>query len=642
MTTLLDKIDSNSTGLRICEEATLKTLPAAASQVWYPAEPNSYSNFGGQLKLVARRPINASRQNQKGVVVDLDASGGINQDFTQTNHLRLLRGFFFASIREQYDSGSIDNENSVVSNADTSNDTFRMAYADDLGKVIANDLLFATGFAAPANNAVHLVVSSTKVKAGGTLTSSANFADAETVTIGTKVYTFQTVLTNVDGHILIAGTEALSLVALKNAINLTGVAGTDYALATTIHPDVTATSTTIHTVVVAAKKNGRAGNLIATTETSATAAWGAVTLTGGQGDIAVSTNLTTETPPATARVQVVGYQFPVGDLTVDVSNTLPRLVSATIDCTTLALVPGQFIFVGGDLAAQAFAGAVNNGWARVYSVAVGYIQLDKTTSTMATDAGTAKTVRIFFGKVLKNETAESGLIHRRSFQLERDLGQKDTAIAGHQSEVLIGSIPNQFTLNVKQGDKLNADMSFVSCDVEDRTQADGLKSAAGGGVQAPALVSEDAFNDSNDISRLRLTILDRVTTNPTALIGFVKDFNIVVNNNVKPSKAVAVLGAFEATAGQFDVTGKITAYFSDIAAVVAVRNNNDVTFDFVFARSNVGFAWDIPLVALGDGRANVAQDAEIELPLDMNAAADRVFNHTLCLTVYSYLPNAAM
>jgi hypothetical protein len=37
-----------------------------------------------------------------------------------------------------------------------------------------------------------------------------HYGNAETVTIDGKVYTFQTVLTNVDGHVLIAGTEAAS------------------------------------------------------------------------------------------------------------------------------------------------------------------------------------------------------------------------------------------------------------------------------------------------------------------------------------------------------------------------------------------------------------------------------------------------
>lgn len=74
----INKIDSNVTGLRYSEEDSLEVL--AGSPVWYPLEPNGYKDFGSDIKTVSRSPISTSRQRKKGVVTDLDASGG----FTQT------------------------------------------------------------------------------------------------------------------------------------------------------------------------------------------------------------------------------------------------------------------------------------------------------------------------------------------------------------------------------------------------------------------------------------------------------------------------------------------------------------------------------------------------------------------------------
>jgi hypothetical protein len=118
-------------------------------------------------------------------------------------------------------------------------------------------------------------------KAAGVLTLTGQPLDTETVTIGTKVYTFQTVLTNVDGNVLIGATAEDSADNLVAAINLTTGAGTDYATAMTIHPTVAAADGTGTTVDLTAKEEGVAGNLIATTETLTNGSFGAVTLENG-------------------------------------------------------------------------------------------------------------------------------------------------------------------------------------------------------------------------------------------------------------------------------------------------------------------------------------------------------------------------
>ncbi len=117
--------------------------------------------------------------------------------------------------------------------------------------------------------------------ASGLLTLTGNANDTETVVIDAKTYTFQTVLTNVDGNVLIGGTAAATLFNLLSAINLGGVPGVQYAASTTLHPTVTASSGVGDSMVATAKTAGSAGNSIATTETMALGSWGAATLAGG-------------------------------------------------------------------------------------------------------------------------------------------------------------------------------------------------------------------------------------------------------------------------------------------------------------------------------------------------------------------------
>jgi hypothetical protein len=126
----------------------------------------------------------------------------------------------------------------------------------------------------------------TFLKAGAnaeqTLTLTANAGNTETVTIGAKTYTFQTVLTNTDGNVFIGATMSDTLNNLRAAINLDpAVAGTLYAAATVVHPTARAVRGAGNTLVARAKTAGTGGNSLATTETLANGSWGAATMAGG-------------------------------------------------------------------------------------------------------------------------------------------------------------------------------------------------------------------------------------------------------------------------------------------------------------------------------------------------------------------------
>lgn len=114
----------------------------------------------------------------------------------------------------------------------------------------------------------------------------ANPADTEDVTIDVKVYTFQTVLTDVDGNVLIGADAAESRDNLTAAVNLDTGAGTRYAQAMTLHPTVEAIPVAATDNMTArAKDIGVLGNAIAIAEGLVDAGnlWfgGAVFLSGG-------------------------------------------------------------------------------------------------------------------------------------------------------------------------------------------------------------------------------------------------------------------------------------------------------------------------------------------------------------------------
>ena len=500
---MANKIDSNETGLAFAEEQTLKTLPG--TPVWYPLEPNSYKDFGGQIATVARNPINPSRQRKKGVTTDLDASGGFMQDLTSGNSTRLMQGFFFADAREKASTEKLAAAKIPITSVDAATDQYRAATG--LAGFPAGSIVLASGFSNTANNGIKYVV---------------------------------------------------------------------------------------------------------------TSAAGAITVGDG---LAIEAS-----PPAAAKVETVGFRFAIGTMSIALNGNMVRLASSGTDLTTLGIIPGEWVFVGGDGAGAAFAN--NRGFARASVITATYIEFDKTDWEGVVEAGTSITLSIFTGLVIRNEN-NPALIKRRTYNVERTLGNDGNGI---MSEYLVGAVPNELMVNMPQAEKVTMDMSFVALDNEQRNGTTGPK--AGTRV---VLAPEDAYNTSNDFSRIKLASISATDSSPAPLFAFATELSLSLNNNVTPNKAVAVLGAFDTSSGTFEVGGKLTAYFADIAAVQAVRNNADITLDIIMVKNNKGLLFDIPLLSLGDGRLNVEQDKPIMVPLE-NMAAESKFGHTLLFQSFAYLP----
>lgn len=504
-----NKVDSNITGLAIAEEQCLKQLPD--TPVWYGREPNSYSDFGGEITTTARSPIISSRQKQKGVVTDMSASGGYNEDFTPTNFIRLLQGFMFADAREQPTTKPLNAAQNVILSTSAKDLSYKATSAFNGFEV--NDLVHASGFNVPTNN----------------------------------------------------GLKRISGIG-ENAI----------------------------------------------------AVWG---------------NMADETPSDNAVVTRVGREFESGDVVCYYENGVFRLVANKGTFDGLKLIGGAWLFLGGD-ADENNIGS-NIGFARVSSVSSDNktVYFDLTTWYPSSDKGEGKKVRVYVGTVIRNESDPS-LIKRRSYQLERTLG---TDAYGMQSEYIIGAVPDEFKLTIPQADKMTADLTYTACDYEQRNGTQGLKS----GVRVAA-TSEDAYNSTSDVYRTRMVVKSATSTNPNALFGYISEGSIDVKNNLSANKAVGVLGAFDMSAGTFEVTGSVTAYFTDVAATQAIRNNADVGWHSIYVKgsANKGAIYDLPLISLGGGRISIEADNPITIPIDTNAA-ESSFGHTLLTEFFQYLPNKA-
>lgn len=425
------KIDSNVVGLNYAVEECLGVLPNTPK--WQALEPNSFSDFGGELSTTQRTPLSISRQNQKGVVTDLSVKGGFNIDFTQNNLNQLLEGVFFADTRTK----------------------------------------------------------------------------------------------------------------------------TNYQF------------------------------------------------TGASGDIKFAS-----------------------------ASNIYSLTATAGDFTTLGLVEGEWIFVGGDNPNERFdtAGAF---YARVSKIEAKKLTFDNGTfkAGLSADAGAGKTIKIFMGAVLKNERT-TDLIKRKSYCFERTLG-KDLSTNQKQAEYISGAVLGEFSLEAKQGEMLKADLSFTATNNEYRTGAllsDGKLTAS---------LAESGINTTSDIRSIRLSLVDDTNSTSTPLFAYVTEASVEVNNNLSENKALGTFGAIDVSAGNFEVSGKTTAYFTTVQAIEAVRKNADVGLYALFATKQKGFIFDIPLVGLGGGTLNVEKDNPITLELEASGAENK-FGYTMMYVNFPVLPKVAM
>lgn len=121
-----------------------------------------------------------------------------------------------------------------------------------------------------------------------TLTSTGVANNNETMTIGTRVYTFKTTLTGAANEILIGAAATNTLDNIKDAINGTAIVagpGTGYGVGTVRNMDFTAGTKTATTLVISSTDTNANGNT-ATTDTLVNFSFtGATTSAGTLGSI---------------------------------------------------------------------------------------------------------------------------------------------------------------------------------------------------------------------------------------------------------------------------------------------------------------------------------------------------------------------
>jgi|GEM_PF-3854247 len=389
-------------------------------------------------------------------------------------------------------------------------------------------------------------------------------------------------------------------------------------------------STTTYNAASGLTTLGVAGHLVLAESFTNSATNGLKLVASGSSTTVVTTGLTNETPPAGAKLTLVGHQFGSADVAATLAGSFATLTSAASAFVTglPGVAAGEWIIVGGDDANTFFA-TCPLFMGRVRTIAAGTIVLDDVITlggaSFSADAGTGKTIQIFTGGKLTNGSTRQ-LIHS-----EVQLGQGATAT---QAMYLTGGVANTLTIGVPSKSKIIGDIAY-NCHgyyFKSGESGDEIVSAT-----RTSDAAEDPFNTATDIKALKLSVADDDSIHD-ALFAYAVEGSIEINNNVFVENALGVFGPHNIDCGTFFCDLKLNAFFEGTDAMESLAENQNIQCTKVIAQSSTqkGFIFDVPRGTLG-GNVELSKDQSIKAPLTLSGARSR-FGHTLMINYFAYYP----
>lgn len=334
-----------------------------------------------------------------------------------------------------------------------------------------------------------------------------------------------------------------------------------------------------------------------------------ITITGGPTDPA---------PAATARVKVVGFEGAAGDITATNAGG-PALLSTALNFTTLGLMVGQWVKIGGG-GAFSFDTAAINGYARISAIAAARLSFDVTQGVFAVDAAAGKTIRVFFGDTIRNGISQFTYRIEKEYQLA----------AGTRYSYGSGQQPSAFTLTAETRGVITSTLTWMGADL---SQPSATRDA---GATTETISANSVLDASNSVPMIM---------EAGAIMGapnYVSGFAFTLDNGLRARNAIGSAGAIGLGLGRANMTGTLTTYFGDETLLAKLRNGtaSGATIALRDAANNCAEVWDIPRLKYTSGFPEVPGiDTDLTTALGFQALRDIANNrdYTVMLSKFDYL-----
>ena len=402
------------------------------------------------------------------------------------------------------------------------------------------------------------------------------------------------------------------------------------------------TATTAGAVTIPALTAAQAGRLkYAAAGATTLLAFDGFSLAANQGlkelGAAAATNATSltvaglvaETPPATADVAVfvAGVRAAAGDLQIDAQG---NLISTALDLSSLGLVVGQSIHVGGRDVSNQFANAANTGFARIRAITATKLTLDRKATTFVADTGAGVRVDLLFGKYVRN--VDVGHADYLEVSTMFELSNPNLGAAGQTMyEYAQGNYHDALSINIPLTDKVTTTFGFVGTDT---TRPSVTRATGAANAKEPGQTS--AYSSSSDLARLRVMDVDEA-----GLSTDFKSLTITLSNNVSAEMVLGRGVAKYMNPGNFEVDLEGTLLFTNADVVGRVRDNKDVGLDFVLKNGDGGFLFDVPVGTLGGGGRSYPVGQSVTIASTLSAHKDDTLGCSLSVSFFPVLPASA-
>jgi hypothetical protein len=289
-------------------------------------------------------------------------------------------------------------------------------------------------------------------------------------------------------------------------------------------------------------------------------------------------------PPGTARAKVVGFAGGAGDLAL----TAGGMTSTTLDFTGLGLAVGQWVKIGATATANRFATAAVNKAVRITAIAAHLLTFDNLPTGWAVDAGTGKSVYVWFGDGIVNGTTQVSQTVERG-----DLGMNVPAYIAQPG------MTGQTTYMGMGGGTVST------------TPLDAVPDPV------PPNSIYPQFAGSAHVGRV--AEFGTQLSTPNWCMGI----DLQIANNLQAVETLDAVGPQDLPAGQAGITGTLMTLFGDQTIAARFQNGTVTSVNFTVQRGVQMMVFTLPRVTLNGGGNPNAGGLNQLLPVNFNFAASK-------------------